>query len=425
MLSQMETLPRGLAGRLIKAVEQFPVTVLEGGRAVGKSTLCRIVATQRGWPPIIDLTLPDIMGQLRLDPLRFLRGLPSPVIIDEAQLEPKLPLWVKLIVDEQSGRPGQFILTGSARLGREQLGGSDPLAGRAIRLRMWPLTATERNGEPQNSTARLFNPSLFRVGSSTAKADSARPDWLRGGLPGLPGILTFASDSDWNAALASYVEATIPLGLTTSRVDHSRLLRVFRYLAANPGQILNLARAASELSMKADTVRSYIETLEASFLLFRAEAQRPAEHRVLTAHPRIFATDVGLSSWALGLGAKDPTPVQFGSLLENHLAVNLAATSEWSAERILLRHWRDERSKREVDLLVVHPDGRMVAVEVKAASTVGPRDTQGLIAFALSHREQFSGGYIAYEGTRVVDLSPPELQAGSILGVPSALLLGA
>jgi hypothetical protein len=33
----------------------------------------------------------------------------------------------------------------------------------------------------------------------------------------------------------SYVEATIPLGATTTRVDHGRLLRLFRYLAANPG----------------------------------------------------------------------------------------------------------------------------------------------------------------------------------------------
>ena len=425
----METLPRGIEERLINTVERFPVTILEGGRAVGKSTLCRHVASQKGWAPTIDLTAPDAIAQLNVDPLRYLRSLPSPTIFDEAQLEPRLPLWVKLVVDERNGSPGQFILTGSARLGRDQLGGSDPLAGRAVRLRMWPFTTSELAAAPYASASRLFTPSPFVAAVSERMANvpvrnNDRPAWLRGGLPGVPGVRMPGASHDWNAAMASYVESTIPLGLTTTRVDHSRLLRVFRYIATNPGQLLNLARAASELSMKAETVRSYIETLESSFLLFRTEAHRPAEHRVLTAHPRIFATDAGLSCWALGLADRNPSPLQLGSLLENRIAVELAASCGWANEGLTLRHWRDERSQREVDLLVVHPDGRMVAIEVKAAATVGPADTRGLTAFALAHREYFSGGYVAYEGSQIVDLSPRELPSGSILGVPSSVILG-
>ena len=407
----------------MNAVDRFPVTILEGGRAVGKSTLCRMVAAARGWESPIDLTVPDVLAQLRLDPLRFLRSLSSPVFIDEAQLEPQLPLWIKLLVDERGGIPGQFVLTGSARLGRSQLGGSDPLAGRAIRLRMWPLTTSELFGHPQNIALRLFEQDPFANGTSIPETAHDLQDWTRGGLPGLPGVRSPGLAADWSAALANYVEATIPLGVTASRIDHSRLLRVFRYLASNPGQLLNLSRAGSVLSMKADTVRNYIDTLESSFLLFRAEAQRPAEHRVLTAHPRIFAADVGLATWAMGLADRAPQPTQLGSLLENRLAVEFASTGEWSKDRLTLRHWRDERSKREVDLLLVHPDGRIVGVEVKAASTVGPGDTLGLVAFALAHQQQFAGGYIAYNGARVVDLSPNNLPSGSVLGVPTAMLL--
>jgi hypothetical protein len=422
----MDTLPRGIEDRLSRSMLHAPVAILEGGRAVGKSTLCRIVGARHGWGPPIDLSSPGAIDQLRIDPIRFLRALPTPAIIDEAQLEPQLPLWIKLVVDERNGAPGQFILTGSARLGRDQLGGSDPLAGRSTRLRMWPLTLSEREGSPQHTASALFDPSRFDVGSVAAPTPlHLPPTWLRGGLPGLPGVLREAPGYEWSRAMGSYVDATIPLGLTTTRVDHSRLLRVFRYLASNPGQLLNLARASSELGMKADTVGSYLDTLEASFLLIRAEAQRPAEHRVLTAHPRVFAADVGLSWWALGAIDEDPLPIQLGSLLANLVAVELAASAQWADEVHLIRHWRDQRSKKECDLAVVHPDGRLAAIEVKAAGSVGPGDVTGLVALATAHGESFAAGYVAYMGSRVVDLSPTSVPPGSILAVPLPTLLRA
>lgn len=62
------------------------------------------------------------MESIRLDPLRFLHDLPTPVTIDEAQLLPDLTLWIKRVIDDRAGMPGQFILTGSARLGRDHCG---------------------------------------------------------------------------------------------------------------------------------------------------------------------------------------------------------------------------------------------------------------------------------------------------------------
>ena len=41
----------------------------------------------------------------------------------------------------------------------------------------------------------------------------------------------------------------------------------------------------------------------------------------------------------------------------------------------------------EVDLLLVHADGRAVPIEVKSANAVGPADAAGLSAFALKERD--------------------------------------
>ena len=222
--------------------------------------------------------------------------------------------------------------------------------------------------------------------------------------------------------MAGYVEAVLPLGVGFSRVDLARVLRAFRYLAANPGQQLVLSRMANQLSIKADTARAYLDVLEAAFLVFRAEAQRPSEHKVLTAHPRLFATDTGLAAWAMGLGVREPKPRETGSLFENRVAVELASTVDWTSERIIIRHWRDQRSKHEVDLLLLHADGRGVAVETKASSQAGPGDTIGLVAFALANPDTFHRGIVVYTGDRVVDLTPPDLPRRSILAIPAEIL---
>ena len=166
------------------------------------------------------------------------------------------------------------------------------------------------------------------------------------------------------------------------------------------------------------TARAYLEALEDCFLLFRAEAHRPTEHKVLTAHPRIFATDLGLAGWANRAVDSAASGQQLGALLENQVAHALAASCDWGIDRIAVRHWRDQRSKREVDLLLVHPDGRAVPIEIKAARTVGPADTQGLVAFADSNRESFHRGCLAYCGAQTVDLTPAHLPARSIVALP-------
>lgn len=412
-------LRRGIEPAIRRAMELVPVVILEGGRAVGKSTTCRALAAESGWSDPLDLSDTGVIESIRLDPVRYLTDLPAPTIIDEAQLLPELPVWVKRVVDRRGGAVGQFILTGSARLGRHQLGGSDPLAGRSVRLRMWPMTLGERVGQLTAVAERFFDDELPSLGSD----GPVRVDWQRGGLPGLPGVLLASDSAAWERAVGTYVEAVLPLGPSSSRVDQGRLLRAFRYLAANPGQQLNLGRMANELQIKADTARSYLEALEACFLLFRAEAHRPAEHRVLTAHPRVYAADVGLATWAARLADRSPTPIEVGALLENDVAVTLSATSEWGTQHIVVRHWRDERAKREVDLLLVHPDGRMVPIEVKAADRVGPAETAGLLAFAQANETAFHRGYLVYQGTGVVDLSPPGMPDRSIVAVPIDRLL--
>ena len=62
-------------------------------------------------------------------------------------------------------------------------------------------------------------------------------------------------------------------------------------------------------------------------------------------------------------------------------------------------------------------------IEVKAARSVGPDDTRGLLAFAESNPQQFHRAFLVYGGERVVDLTPAPLPARSVLAVPFTQLV--
>ena len=412
-------LTRQLESLLEELVRTTPVVILEGGRAVGKSTVCDELIGRLGWQPRLDLSDESVMATLRLDPDRFLAAQRTPCVLDEAQLEPRLTIWVKRRVDQRRA-PGQFLLTGSARLGRDQLGGSDPLAGRAVRVRMWSMTEAEIAGRRSDFVQRAFG-SGWSITSQPATPEQARPQSRLGGLAGLSGVLRPATVSQWEREIAAYVEAVMPIAAGGTRADTGRLLRTFRYFASGSGQLVNFASAASDLGMQATTVRNHLELLENAFLLVRVEAERPTEARVVTAHPRVFATDTGLATWAARAWSRSLPAALAGTLTETGVAHDLLANVDANAERITVRHWRDDRNKREVDLLLVHPDGRYVPIEVKASTSAGPGDTAGLTAFTTSTGNLSVRGLLIYEGDQIVDLTPAN-QHCQILAVPRRLL---
>ena len=52
---------RGIAEAIQRAVGEFAAVVIEGGRAVGKSTLCRALIDANDWPGLIDLSEPGVI----------------------------------------------------------------------------------------------------------------------------------------------------------------------------------------------------------------------------------------------------------------------------------------------------------------------------------------------------------------------------
>ena len=66
-----------------------------------------------------------------------------------------------------------------------------------------------------------------------------------------------------------------------------------------------------------------------------------------------------------------------------------------------LFHYRD-RNGFEVDLVIELPDGRVVAVEVKAGATVHPKDWANLKRLRNLLRDRFAHGIVFYTGSHAL-----------------------
>jgi hypothetical protein len=86
--------------------------------------------------------LPTEAEQAEKEPQRFFQRNPPPVIIDEVQYAPGLFRHLKVAVDAQRKRNGQFLLTGSQKFTRMR-NVSESLAGRADIVELETLSFAE------------------------------------------------------------------------------------------------------------------------------------------------------------------------------------------------------------------------------------------------------------------------------------------
>ena len=396
-------LDRGIVLQLTKLLAAIPVLVLEGPRASGKTAIGEMLLRDGIMATHVDLSDPTVLAAAAASPTSFVDALQTPAFVDEAQLLPEIALAIKRRVDRDRKR-GAFVLTGSSRLGRTQLGGSDPLAGRALRLRLWPMTQGELQGQPINLVATIASAEPFGV--ALPKAQVSRADLLsrirRGGLPSMAGIAG-AIEPLVRAQLAQeYVEGVLYHEIG-SRHDRAEMMRLLRYVVASTARIANVSSMANDLGTSRTTINERLSSLESSFLVHKLAGHRSSEHRTLTAHPKLHAVDSGLAAWALRLDDNPPAAV-FGAMVETFVVNELLAQSSWSYATQEVRHWRDTARKLEVDAVLLNADGSLIAVEIKAGTDVRPDDLKGLSAF-LADTPEARRGIVFYTGALVLQLA--------------------
>ncbi len=184
-----------------------------------------------------------------------------------------------------------------------------------------------------------------------------------------------------------------PLG----RGDLRRLLAL---LAGRSGGLLVPATLAAASGIPRTTLNRYLELLSAVFLIKQIPAWSASQAQRAIGTPKLAFVDTGIASHLLGqdatrLGEPDGAA---GPMIETFVLMELARQLTWCQERARLHHYRT-KDKVEVDAILETPDGRVVAIEVKAGATVRSED----LACATSPSDWARvAGYVLYTGQQTL-----------------------
>lgn len=398
MDQQLELVSRRAEHLVSEALGDTRVVTLNGARQAGKSTLARVAAKARPNAVVRLLDDPATLRAARDDPAGFVEhdGL---MVIDEVQLAPELFRSIKVAVDTDP-RPGRFLLTGSAQvLALRDL--PDALPGRMEIVELWPFSQGEIDRSPDT-----FVDAAFRQGPQLNRTSTLRKhDYLdrivRGGYPEAIHRTARRRAAFYDSYLTNLIERDVKELAAIER--RGQLRRLLALLAGHSGSLLVPATLAAASGIPRTTLNRYLELLSMVFLTKQIPAWSTNHTHRAIGTPKLAFVDTGIATHLLGqdatrLGEPDGAA---GPMTETFVLMELARQLTWSTERARLYHYRT-KDKVEVDAILETPDGRVIAIEVKAGATVRSEDLAGLRHLAQRLDRRFVAGYVLYTGQQTL-----------------------
>jgi predicted AAA+ superfamily ATPase len=405
----MTTPLHGLVARRLASVVETrmadePVILLQGPRAVGKSTLLRELAEDVG-AEVIDLDDLAVRDAVARDPGLFVGG-ERPVFIDEYQRAPIVLDAIKAELNRDS-RPGRFVLTGSAR--HESLPTvAQALTGRLHRLPVYPLSQGEIGQVHERLIEDLFADATAAV-RDAAPSRTTRADYIaRVVAGGFPLALARGNVTSRNRWFDDYVRLSLERDVQElSKIRQAAALpRFLERLAGQTAQLLNVNKAATSVQLDDGTARSYLRLLDAVFLLYLLPAWGASLSARSTKSPKLHLLDSGVAARLLRLGEEKLAArsavalTEFGHLLETFVVTELLKQVSWTDWVASVGHWRTTAGDEEVDLVIERDDGMIVAFEIKASGRIPGPDLVPLRKLRDAVGDQFVAGVAFYLGTR-------------------------
>jgi len=329
----------------------FSAVGLLGPRQIGKTTLAQTISAKH---PSVYLDLENHRDLAKLDdPVAYLESHNDKLIIlDEIHRKPELFMTLRGLIDKgrrNGKRNGQFLILGSASIDLLKQS-SESLAGRIAYVEMSPVTAVE----------------ISAVHSNTDTL------WLRGGFP--DSLLSPSDDisMEWRQAfIKTYLERDVPQ--FGPRIPAETLRRLWTMLAHSQATLLNAAKLAGSLGVSGQTVVRYVDLLTDLLLVRRLSPWHGNVKKRLVKSPKVYLRDSGVLHALLNINSLETLfghPVA-GASWEGFAIENLLSFLPIGSEAHFYRTARGA----EIDLVIRHVDGRVIAIEIKRSSA--PRLERG------------------------------------------------
>lgn len=378
---------RAIDKTLDELMPELAAIALDGAKGVGKTA----TAEQR-CRTSVRLDDPLRREAIAADPQLVLRG-PRPALIDEWQLVPATWDVVRRQVDRDP-TGGQFLLTGSAtpRPGVTAHSG----AGRIVRLRMRPMSFAERGlSEPTVGLSALLAGGRRAVeGQSDVDLEGYAEEIVRSGLPGIRALTGRARQAQLDGYLRGVVDRDVPDQGRAVRRPHTLIAWLSAYAAASAtttsyNKILDAATPGDADKPAKTTVIAYRDALTQLWLLDPVPGWIPSHSPLqrLQQAPKHHLADPALAARLLGATVDSLLEGQasvigsasgglLGRLFESLVTLSVRVYAQESDATV--GHLRTGNGDREVDLVVVRPDGKVLGIEVKLTANVRDADTSHL-----------------------------------------------
>lgn len=347
--------------RLIKpAIERWfyqgKALVLIGPRQVGKTTLLKQIAQERELDAIwLDADLPEIRQQLENPTLANIRatiGNYKIVIIDEIQRLPNAGLLLKIMVDNFSDV--QFIATGSSSLEISETI-FEPLTGRHILFNLYPFSLAELY--PTKSTFEIEQELEFHL--------------VYGMYPEITQKRNLAETLLQNLA-EQYLYKDV---LIWKDIRKPELLdKLLKLLSYQVGSEVNNYELAKTLKVQSETIESYIDLLEKSFVVYRLNSYSTNERKEVSKMSKIYFWDNGIRNAVIGNYTQLSNRTDLGQLWENFITAERIKHLKWTNSKAKSYFWRNY-NQSEVDYVELENE-HLTAFEMKWNTTKNHKVTK-------------------------------------------------
>jgi len=377
---------RALSNNFRKAISMFPAILVTGPRQSGKTTFIKhqfgdsVHYVSFDDPLERAFAIEDPNGFLN----RFEKG---PVILDEIQYVPQLFSYLKLRIDKNREKSGQWIMTGSQQFSVMK-NVSDSLAGRVAILELLPMHWLE------------YGKSLDRI-----------EDLIWNG--GYPEVVTKTEIRDlWvKSYLATYIERDLHQLINVK--DLSLFQSFISYCASIHAQELNIAGLSRNCGVSQPTCKQWLSVLQACYLITFVPPYYNNLGKRIVKSPKLYFLDPLIVAYL----TKQPSPdalfsgAMGGAFFEGFVVTETMKILDTYGFSQSVYYFRSNDGT-EIDMLI-EMNGKIYPVEIKKTATPTLKHASSLRRLIKSEHGKRIG-----EAKIICNVSETKMLPDNIVAIP-------